>query len=135
MRIANLLLALLCSLSYSRDCSVLKDMTVRGDTTLIIRSGYDTLSCVTNNQLREFLITDSSFGICNDRLNECLDLVGGYESRKDLENKSYTEALASAELFKKSNEELHKVSTKTDTLLANMKQVRELTEGKLERLS
>lgn len=133
MRYLLFIVLLAMSYSYGRTCNVLTDMTVPGDTTLIISSGRDTLSCVTNTQLREFLITDSSFGICNDRLNECLDLVRDYEHRRKLEDSSYAEAVSSAELFQKANKNLVQVNLKTDTLLSDMKQVRTLTEGKLER--
>lgn len=130
-------LLLLVSVAFAGDMCLVKNNLSGGQDTMysvkITGSMSADLACITNKQLKNFLISDSGYPACMNKLKGTQELVDTLVLRGRYADSSYIYAKTSATAGNMAIDTLKKVLAYTATIDSNSKQIRALTEEKLKR--
>jgi hypothetical protein len=132
-----LALFMLVSVAFAGDaCLVKSNLSSAQDTLYSVKvtgSMSADLACVTNTQLKNFLIADSGYPACMNNLKVTKELVDTLVLRGKYADSSYIYAKTSATVGNMAIDTLKKVLAYTSTIDSNSRKIRTLTEEKLKR--
>lgn len=130
-------LFIMVSAAFAGDaCSVKGNLSGGQDTLFSVKvtgSMSADLACVTNTQLKNFLISDSGYPACMNSLKLNKELVDTLTLRNKYSDSSYFYAKTSATVGNMAIDTLKKVLAYTAVIDSNSKHIRALTEDKLKR--